>query len=99
MPKTSAPAGIRTLRRSNAAFGAMVSRTSGRFTRRPKLRFKKHSSRWTEADRHTGSAEREPAEIGRASCRDRVCQYVSISVVAVSLKTKQDKHMSETISK
>src|SRR3546814_18213364 len=27
--------------------------------------------------------------IGRASCRERVCQYVSISVVAVSLKTKQ----------
>src|SRR3546814_18498849 len=27
-----------------------------------------------------------PLEIGRASCRERVCQYVSISVVAVSLK-------------
>src|SRR3546814_15576625 len=27
-------------------------------------------------------------EIGRASCRDRVCQYVSISEVAVSLKKK-----------
>src|SRR3546814_17287507 len=26
-------------------------------------------------------------EIGRASCRERVCPYVSISVVAVSLKT------------
>src|SRR3546814_16854047 len=30
-------------------------------------------------------------EIGRASCRERVCQYVSISVVAVSLK-KQKKN-------
>src|SRR3546814_12120459 len=29
-------------------------------------------------------------EIGRASCRERVCQYVSISVVAVSLKKKQN---------
>src|SRR3546814_18221799 len=29
-----------------------------------------------------------PVQIGRASCRDRVCQYVSISVVAVSLKQK-----------
>src|SRR3546814_15500484 len=29
------------------------------------------------------------AEIGRASCRGRVCQYVSISVVAVSLKKKK----------
>src|SRR3546814_12400127 len=28
------------------------------------------------------------AKIGRASCRERVCQYVSISVVAVSLKRK-----------
>src|SRR3546814_17436489 len=28
------------------------------------------------------------AEIGRASCRERVCQYVLISVVAVSLKKK-----------
>src|SRR3546814_17226318 len=27
-------------------------------------------------------------EIGRASCRESVCQYVSISVVAVSLKKK-----------
>src|SRR3546814_15487536 len=27
-------------------------------------------------------------EIGRASCRERVCQYVSISVVAVSVKKK-----------
>src|SRR3546814_18997178 len=27
-------------------------------------------------------------KIGRASCRERVCQYVYISVVAVSLKTK-----------
>src|SRR3546814_16052400 len=30
------------------------------------------------------------AEIGRASCRERVCQYVSISVVAVSLKKIPD---------
>src|SRR3546814_13671780 len=28
-------------------------------------------------------------EIGRASCRERVCQYVSISVGAVSFKTKK----------
>src|SRR3546814_15372460 len=31
----------------------------------------------------------ESDEIGRASCRERVCQYVEISVVAVSLKKKQ----------
>src|SRR3546814_15381729 len=32
-------------------------------------------------------------EIGRASCRERVCQYVSISVVAVSFK-KTKSHNS-----
>src|SRR3546814_18401753 len=31
----------------------------------------------------------DKGEIGRASCRERVCQYVSISVVAVSLKKKR----------
>src|SRR3546814_16554750 len=35
-----------------------------------------------------GSLER-PGQIGRASCRDRVCQYVEISVVDVSLKKKE----------
>src|SRR3546814_12919223 len=30
-------------------------------------------------------------QIGRASCRERVCKYVSISVVAVSLKKKQQQ--------
>src|SRR3546814_12313677 len=28
-------------------------------------------------------------QIGRASCRERVCQYVSIQVVAVSIKKKK----------
>src|SRR3546814_16083160 len=35
-----------------------------------------------------GGDGRDMLEIGRASCRERVCQYVSISVVAVSLKKK-----------
>src|SRR3546814_10961585 len=34
--------------------------------------------------RHTEAGD----QIGRASCRDRGCPYVSISVVAVSLKKK-----------
>src|SRR3546814_19705202 len=40
-------------------------------------------------------------EIGRASCRERVCQYVYISVVAVSLKKKQilNKHTYNTTRK
>src|SRR3546814_12683681 len=36
------------------------------------------------------------AEIGRASCRERVCQYVLISVVAVSLKKKSKTKYSQT---
>src|SRR3546814_13977240 len=32
-----------------------------------------------------------PIEIGRAACRERVCQYVWISVVAVSFKQKTAK--------
>src|SRR3546814_17485789 len=31
-------------------------------------------------------------KIGRASCRERVCQYVSIEVVAVYLKKKTDNN-------
>src|SRR3546814_20515512 len=34
-------------------------------------------------------------EIGRASCRERVCQYVWISVVGVSLKTKEEQEESK----
>src|SRR3546814_17248654 len=35
-------------------------------------------------------------EIGRASCRARVCQYVYISVVGVSLKKKKNNKKKET---
>src|SRR3546814_13167359 len=40
----------------------------------------------------------EPMKIGRASCRDRVCQYVSLSVVAVSLKKNTNRSRSNTSS-
>src|SRR3546814_13143945 len=33
----------------------------------------------------------DTAEIGRAACRERVCKYVEIPVVAVSLKKKTRK--------
>src|SRR3546814_17587036 len=43
---------------------------------------------WVKA--HQGAfAETKVTEIGRASCRERTCKYVSISVFAVSL-TKQN---------
>src|SRR3546814_20335555 len=35
------------------------------------------------------------AEIGRAACRERVWQYVYISVVAVSLKKKKKNKMTQ----
>src|SRR3546814_13091664 len=37
-------------------------------------------------------------QIGRASCRERVCQYVSISVVAVSLKKTLIRQITYTSS-
>src|SRR3546814_12963435 len=38
------------------------------------------------------------AEIGRASCRERVCQSVSISVGAVSLKKKKHQQQHKRIN-
>src|SRR3546814_15021665 len=38
--------------------------------------------------------DRRPEQIGRASCRERVCKYVLISVVALSLK----QHNNTTIT-
>src|SRR3546814_14610494 len=35
---------------------------------------------------------KQVGEIGRASCRARVCQYVEISVVAVPLNTKIEQY-------
>src|SRR3546814_14013327 len=36
-------------------------------------------------------------QIGRASCRARVCQYVSLSVVAVSLKKETTQTINEQV--
>src|SRR3546814_14499792 len=45
-----------------------------------------HFQQWqTSLARH----EPDAPEIGRASCREQVCQYVLISVAAVSLKKKK----------
>src|SRR3546814_19035661 len=38
-------------------------------------------------------------QIGRASCRERVCQYVSISVVAVALQKKTNNIQKQQSSK
>src|SRR3546814_14312097 len=41
-----------------------------------------------QVSRHPGRGKNQATEIGRASCRERVCQYVDISVVDVSLTKK-----------
>src|SRR3546814_9639910 len=38
----------------------------------------------------------DPGQIGRAPCRERVCQYVYIAVVAGSLKYKQHSTSAKT---
>src|SRR3546814_16762255 len=48
-----------------------------------------HVVREAEQIKIAAIAGDQQKEIGRASCRERVCQYVSISVVAVSLKKKK----------
>src|SRR3546814_12373525 len=60
----------------------------------------KHLTRQVDADQAIGTVrdDREH-EIGRASCRERVCQYVSIPVVAVSLKKKKKKHNKDKQNK
>src|SRR6056297_3903867 len=50
----------------------------------------------TDPDAHYEAAQRVQAplnefKIGRASCRERECQYVENSVVAVCLKKKKDQ--------
>src|SRR3546814_11172044 len=52
-----------------------------------------HRGDWLDDNAHWhGRARAIADEIGRASCQERVCQYVSISVVDVSLKKKRDAH-------
>src|SRR3546814_19869356 len=43
------------------------------------------------ADPIPATAEASMLQIGRASCRERVCLYVEIPVVAVSLKKKPNQ--------
>src|SRR3546814_18381228 len=47
----------------------------------------------------TGTTVVYADQIGRASCRERVCQYVYISVVAEYLKKQKKKTIDETNTK
>src|SRR3546814_11835228 len=61
---------------------------------------------WVSIDRPSGEVSSEASsrgwirylndQIGRASCRERVCQGVEISVVAVSLKNKNNENIKKT---
>src|SRR3546814_16888745 len=53
---------------------------------------------WSAAQPSSAPSGPSMPQIGSASCRERVCQYVSISVVAVSLK-KQKHKQKKTIKK
>src|SRR3546814_11356226 len=45
---------------------------------------------------HRFHAARDDQEIGRPSCRESVCQYVSISLVGVSLKQQNKQAPKQT---
>src|SRR3546814_16427345 len=71
-------AGFRTLARDTAAHPGLIAHWFGLGAESAQA-----DVRWAKA------CKSALAEIGRASCRERVCQYVSIWVVAVSLKKKR----------
>src|SRR3546814_13609103 len=52
-------------------------------------------SRLTSAYSAEGVSITNDDQIGRASCREIVCRYVSISVVAVTIKKKKSKQIKE----
>src|SRR3546814_21044319 len=95
--------GMDRVRRAIATLGAMLGRAVfggiGDAAREERLAPAREILRFGQArqDRNRRTVEMGlceidadigDAEIGRASCRERVCPYVSISVVAVSLKKK-----------
>src|SRR3546814_16859687 len=75
--------------------GAVLA--TGGFSQNPEMRkqhipyAEHHISLMPPGNTGDGIRAAMEVEIGRASCRERVCQYVSLSVVAVSLKKKKKK--------
>src|SRR3546814_19666113 len=74
-----------------------------RVVRVPAIRFARLVRRegGTHADRHAARAKEgmemavlAAAQIGRASCGERACQYVKTSVVAVLLNKKREAYKS-----
>src|SRR3546814_12973189 len=51
----------------------------------------RHGCRGVHESKIRSAAHQRMTQIGRASCRERVCQYVEISVVAITLKKKKQE--------
>src|SRR3546814_17380996 len=67
--------------------GAEIARTEWYREGRVPLHTLRANVDYAESTAHTAYGVCGIKEIGRASCWERVCQYVLISVVAVSVKT------------
>src|SRR3546814_12505816 len=67
-----------------------ISASSSRTTRAPPIEVStvRTSASRVKSSTTASTRNRRPQEIGRAPCRERVCQYVEKSVVAVSLQKK-----------
>src|SRR3546814_20229609 len=63
----------------------------------PQGAFQKSPSGKSDRDGHQHRSL--STEIGRATCRERVCQYVEISVVAGSIKKKKTMTQNRTAEK
>src|SRR3546814_15640742 len=92
-PPDTTRGGERTHVSGSARRGALEParnpRPAGRAPRRRPLRAYRRR-RLPDLCRGRGRRRAHGGQIGRAACRERVCQYVSISVVAVPLKKKQN---------
>src|SRR3546814_17183108 len=73
--------GVARADQAASAFRVQELRRSGRPAHRARADRNRRPQRLRQID-----SARSTAQIGRASCRERVCQYVWISVVAASLK-------------
>src|SRR3546814_11496677 len=75
------------LQASTSALALLVSGVAGEGARRRELAQLMADHFLIDED---GDELAAVVEIGRASCRERVCQYVQDTVVAVSLQKKKD---------
>src|SRR3546814_11256040 len=86
--------------RAAGAFGDVLPRHLGVDAARDRALGAMHREEAAYLGQDPVERPRLVAAIGRASCRERVCQYVLISVVAVSLKkNKQTQTYKKKLKK